>query len=83
MLVELIVTPIVSVFLGLLNLLPAMPGFVIRDEIVTWFGGVISTASAFLPIGDLFVMLGIWLATVNFAVIWRLIQRAWDALPFT
>jgi hypothetical protein len=82
-LVELIVTPIISVFIGLLNLLPAFPGYVIRDEVITWFGGVISTAAAFLPIGDLLVMLGMWLAVVNFTVIWRLIQRAWDALPFT
>lgn len=83
MLVELLVTPIVGVFVGLMNLLPAFTAFVVPEEVLTWLGSVMSMAGYFLPVWDFLVMLGIWLAVVNFTVIWRLIQRAWDALPFT
>ena len=83
MLVELIVTPIVGVFVGLMSLLPAFTSFVIPEQVLTWFSNVMSMAAYFLPVGDFIVMLGVWLAVVNFSVVWRLIQRAWDALPFT
>lgn len=83
MLVELIVAPIVGVFVGLMNLLPSFSAFVIPQVVLTWFGNVLFMASYFLPVGDFLIMLGIWLAVVNFSVVWRLIQRVWDALPFT
>ncbi len=83
MLVELIVGAIVSVFVGLLSLLPAFTSFVIPDGVLTWFSSILGMVGYFVPVRDLLVMLGIWLAVVNFSVVWRLIQRAWDALPFT
>ncbi|GAB6107493.1 hypothetical protein JCM19376_14490 [Fusibacter bizertensis] len=69
----------------LLDLLPDSPiNFNVPDnEIVQFIGNIIYNVGYFLPMPTLLLIFTLWLATKNFELIWRLIQRVWDALPFT
>lgn len=54
------------------------------------FGGVAETfldiiqgVAYVLPVGDILIMFGIWYGIYTFTIAWKIIQRLWDALPFT
>lgn len=83
MVIELIFNMIKSVVLMFLDMLPALEIITLPEGFLDWFGSVVSMSAYFLPIGDFLLMFGIWLAVANFHFIWNLIQRLWDALPFT
>lgn len=44
---------------------------------------IISGVKYFLPVKDLGLMLLITLLVTNWWIIWKSLQRIWDALPFT
>lgn len=82
MILEGIITLIVGAFEGVLSLLPQIDAGIPAD-IVTTFMQFIYGIGYILPVSDFFIMLGIWFVVTNFHLIWRIIQRLWDALPFT
>ncbi|WP_041719185.1 hypothetical protein [Alkaliphilus oremlandii] len=51
--------------------------------ILPWLVNILSTVAFFLPIVDLLTIFGIWVGIRNFDIVWKVIQRIWDALPFT
>lgn len=47
------------------------------------FVDIIQGVAYVLPVGDILIMLGIWYGLYTFTIAWKIIQRIWDALPFT
>lgn len=82
MIIEGIFTVIFGALKIVLNLLPTID-ISMPTGFFTWFTQIVSASAYFLPLVDFFVMMGIWFAVVNFQIIWKTIQRIWDALPFT
>lgn len=82
MILEGLISLIVGALKGVLSLLPQIDAG-IPAGIVTTFMQWIYGIGYILPVGDFFIMLGIWFAVTNFHLIWKIIQRLWDALPFT
>lgn len=62
-----------SVQIGNLNL----------SEVAQNFVDIIQGIAYFFPVKDALIMLGIWFSIYTFNIAWRIIQRIWDALPFT
>lgn len=82
MILEVLISLIVGTLKGVLSLLPQIDAE-IPDDIVTTFMQWIYGIGYILPVSDFFIMLGIWFVVTNFHLIWKIIQRLWDALPFT
>lgn len=53
------------------------------DSVINSFVEMLQVISYFLPVSDIIVMLRIWLGIYTFNIVWKLIQRLWDALPLT
>lgn len=83
MIFEPIFNAIKSVVLYMIGLLPTMDFMQLPQNFMTWFTDIMSASAYFLPLADFLIMFGIWLFVVNFEIIWKAIQRVWDALPFT
>lgn len=83
MLLELIFNLIKKLLLFIVNALPAMPSIDIPNNLVDKFTNICTGVSYFLPMESLLAIFGIWV-TYKFVIInWKVIQRVWDALPFT
>lgn len=82
MIIEGLISLIIGAFKGILSLLPQLNAEIPAD-IATTFLDLIYGISYIFPVGDFIIMMGIWFAVTNFHVIWKLIQRLWDALPLT
>ncbi|CAK7050673.1 hypothetical protein [Tissierella sp.] len=82
MILETVFNLIKKVLLFIINLLPTT-NINLPDGFVEWFRDTLSFVGYFVPVGDIFLMLGIWFAITNFNIIWKIITRIWDALPFT
>ncbi len=82
MIIEGIFTVIFGALKIVLNLLPTID-ISLPTGFFTWFSQIVNASAYFLPLVDFFIMMGIWFAVVNFHIIWKSIQRIWDALPFT
>lgn len=83
MIIEALVTVVVTILKGVLLLVPNLSAIQIPTGFITWFMNIVNATAYFLPLTDFFVMMGIWFAVVNFQIIWKTLQRIWDALPFT
>lgn len=85
MITEWLLTKLLEINAFLLDLLPDIPFDVnVPDnEIVSFISGLVYNVGYFLPMPTLVIVFSLWLATKNVELIWRLIQRVWDALPFT
>ena len=85
MIVENVLNGIKVVMMWIFNLIPAPeqtvgPGL---GEVTETFVEIIQGLAYVLPVGDILIMLGIWYGMYTFTITWRIIQRIWDALPFT
>lgn len=84
MIIELIIQAMMNVFILILSLLNPVIGFLdIPNDISTQILEIIYGTAYFMPVVDLGIMLLISLALVSWHAVWKLIQRVWDALPFT
>ena len=84
MIVELIIQAMMSLFIVLLSLLNPVIGFLdIPNDLSGQILDIILGTAYFMPVIDLGIMLMISLALVSWHAIWKIIQRVWDALPFT
>ena len=83
MIVELVFNMIKAVLLTVLDWLPTLDIIIIPDGLLQWFSNICASVTYFLPLTDFLTMFGIWVLVMNFAIVWRLLQRVWDALPFT
>lgn len=82
MILEGLISMIVGALKGILSLLPQIDANIPADiatDFMQWIYGI----GYVFPVTDFLVMLGIWFVVTNFHVIWKIIQRLWDALPFT
>jgi hypothetical protein len=83
MILEAIFSLINLVLKGIFALIPDMSGITLPTGLVEWFINILNMTAYFLPLIDFLAMMGIWLIVTNFQIIWKIIQRVWDALPFT
>lgn len=84
MIVELIIQSMINLFEFIISLLNPVIGFLdIPNDISMQILDIITGTAYFMPVVDLGIMLLISLALVSWHAIWKIIQRVWDALPFT
>lgn len=84
MIVELIIQAMMNVFILILSLLSPVIGFLdIPNDVSAQILEIIYGTAYFMPVVDLGIMLLISLALVSWHAVWKIIQRVWDALPFT
>lgn len=84
MIVEFFIQAMISLFIVILSLLNPVIGFLdIPNDLSGQILDIILGTAYFMPIVDLGIMLMISLALVSWHAIWKIIQRVWDALPFT
>ena len=84
MIIELIIQAMTNVFILIMSLLNPVIGFLdIPNDISTQILEIVNGTAYFMPVVDLGIMIMINLALVSWHVVWKIIQRVWDALPFT
>lgn len=85
MIIESILNGIKVVMMWLFNLIPApeQTAGAGLGGVADTFVDIIQGVAYVLPVGDILIMLGIWYGIYTFTIGWKLIQRIWDALPFT
>lgn len=70
--------------LWILSIIPAPEiGELGLNEVADTFVEIVQGLAYVLPIRDIMIMLGIWYGIYTFTIGWKVIQRIWDALPFT
>ena len=82
MIIEAILNIFKSALIWLIGLVPAPEISLGLGAVVNSFIEMLQVASYFLPVGDILVMFQIWFSIYTFSIVWKLIQRLWDALPF-
>lgn len=85
MIIEFVFNMLKGALIWLLGLVPvpevsSLSGL---DSVINSFVEMLQVISYFLPVGDIVMMLRIWLGIYTFNIVWKLIQRLWDALPLT
>lgn len=83
MILELLLKACFGVLKGILFMVPSADSFEVPMGVFQWVTSMIQVMHYFVPVGDFILMLTIWFGVTNFQIIWRVIQRIWDALPFT
>ena len=84
MIIELFIQAMTNVFILIISLLNPVIGFLdIPNDISTQILEIVYGTAYFMPVVDLGIMIMINLALVSWHVVWKIIQRVWDALPFT
>lgn len=70
--------------LWFLNMIPTVQiGELNLSEVAQMFMDIIQGIAYFFPVKDALIIFGIWFSIYTFTIAWRIIQRIWDALPFT
>ena len=83
MIIEGIMNLLKLVINGILAIIPSMSSLALPDGLVSWFQGLVQASAYFLPMADFVIMFGIWMVVTNFSIIWKLVLRVWNAIPFT
>ena len=84
MIIEFFIQAMISLFILILSLLNPVIGFLdIPNDLSAQILDIMLGTAYFMPLVDLGIMLMISLALVSWHAIWKIIQRVWDALPFT
>ena len=84
MIIELIIQAMTNVFILILSILNPVIGFLdIPNDVASQILEIVYGTAYFMPVVDLGIMIMINLALVSWHVVWKIIQRVWDALPFT
>lgn len=84
MITESIIGVVMALFTSIITAIsPILSGLDIPNDIVARIREIIESVAYFMPVQDLAIMMGISVVINYWHVIWRIIQRAWDALPFT
>jgi hypothetical protein len=65
---------------GIIALIPNLSGLTIPAGFMDWFVNIVQASAYFLPLTDMLVMFGIWMLVINFHIVWKIIQRLWDAI---
>ena len=67
-----------------LNMIPNVEiGDLNLNDVAEMFVDILQGIAYVLPVKDVLIMFGIWFGIYTFTIAWRVIQRIWDALPFT
>ena len=67
-----------------LNMIPNVEiGELNLTDVAEMFVDILQGVAYVFPVKDVLLMFGIWFGIYTFTTGWRVIQRIWDALPFT
>jgi len=67
-----------------LNMIPNVEiGDLNLNDVAEMFVDILQGIAYVFPVKDVLIMFGIWFGIYTFTIAWRVIQRIWDALPFT
>lgn len=67
-----------------LNIIPNVEiGELNLTDVAEMFVEIMQGVAYVFPVKDVLIMFGIWFGIYTFTIAWRVIQRIWDALPFT
>lgn len=66
---------------GLVSILPDI-NFTLPLDIIQGFINTIMGISYIFPLGDIAIIFGIYFSILNFHIVWKLVQRLWDSVPF-
>lgn len=70
--------------LWFLNIIPNVEiGELNLTDVAEMFVDILQGVAYVFPVKDVLIMFGIWFGIYTFTIGWRVIQRIWDALPFT
>lgn len=85
MITEAIMNGFKEVLMWIINLIPSpeQATEINLIEVANMFAEIIKGVAYVVPVGDILIMLGIWIGLYTFFIGWKAIQRLWDALPFT
>lgn len=83
MIIESILNIIKGAMLMILNLIPEINFNLNLSGVSETFIDILELVAYVLPVRDILLMFGIWFGIYSFNIAWKLIQRIWDALPFT
>ena len=83
MILDLILAPFKLLVLALIDLLPLLDFISAPGEMHGWIVDTISLVAWMLPIHHMLLIFGAWIFITYFHVTWQVLQRVWDALPFT
>ena len=78
LIINIFVTPLELTF----SLLPTLNLLNLPNELGLWFSNILIAVGYFLPVADLLVIFGLWMLVVYFNVVWKIILRIWDSIPF-
>lgn len=89
MIIEAIVNAIVALLKGIMATFP--DSLTLKPDVVnipvaetmTWLVGIFASVAYVLPVTDILHMILVNFVVHNFAILWKLLFRIWDALPFT
>lgn len=82
MITELLINIFVTPLELIISLLPSLHFKTLPYELAVWFANILMSVGYFLPVADLLVIFGLWMLVVNFNIVWKLILRIWDSIPF-
>ena len=82
MITELLINIFVIPLELIISLLPSLNFLTLPTELAVWFANILLSVGYFLPVADLLVIFGLWMLVINFNVVWKLILRIWDSIPF-
>ena len=67
-----------------LNMIPNVEiGDLNLNDVAEMFVDILQGIAYVFPVKDVLIIFGIWFGIYTFTIAWRVIQRIWDALPFT
>ena len=84
MITEAIMNLLKANMLWFLSIIPSVEiGELNLNDVAEMFVDIMQGVAYIFPVKDVLIMLGIWYGIYTFTIAWRVIQRIWDALPFT
>lgn len=82
MIIEGLLSVFITVLTPLISALPTI-SFDVPSGLINWIKNILTMSSMFLPIPTLLKLFALDILITNFNIVWKLIMKAWNALPFT
>lgn len=82
MIIEAILMPTMDMMISMLSGIPAIEMITLPADIISFLVNIIAVSGYFLPLGDMFVMFGIWVSYTIFRLNINFFKAIWEAIPF-
>ncbi|WP_312700566.1 hypothetical protein [Sedimentibacter sp.] len=82
MILELLLIPAMNLMIHMLSGIPVVEMITMPSDVLTFIINIIAVCGYFLPLGDMLVMFGIWVAYTVFRLNINFFKALWEAIPF-